>query len=101
MNTENKKTYEQKLLESIYLVCKKHPQLVNFTFNKTKTRLSDQPQNILREAFAFSSGEYVLVQVMLDLWSGSGHVNLYDIVSTLDDENFKNVIMALLHLRNI
>ncbi len=101
ISTQDINLYANKTFEAIQLVFHKHPSLIDFMFEKNRKRLSDFPENLLKKAIAYSSGEYILIQVALDLWSGSGNVNLYDLLTTLDKENFKNVLNALILLRKI
>jgi hypothetical protein len=43
----------------------------------------------------FSHGETVLCDVALDLWDGTGHATIADVVATLDDANLCRVIEAI------
>jgi hypothetical protein len=47
----------------------------------------------------YSHGETVLCDVALDLWNGTGHATIADVVATLDDANFTRVVEAMAMIR--
>jgi hypothetical protein len=81
-----------KLLAAIKTSLKKHPQLIQFIFDRDKPQLRKSSEKLLYESYSFSSGEYL----QLDLWSASGNVNIDDIVTILDENNFINVLNGLI-----
>jgi len=46
-----------------------------------------------------SDGEKVLIRIALDIWSGSGDAKVWELIETLDDYNFSNVLKGLAVLR--
>jgi hypothetical protein len=98
---KNASASDTKMFAAISISLKKHPHLINYLFEKHRPRLSDAAENILEASFALSSGENLLIQIALDMWSGSGGTNIYDMLTVLDDQNFVNVLSALLTLRQM
>ena len=58
-------------------------------------------EELLREALAFPLVDRILARVALDLWSGRGQVQLWDLVEGLDDETYQCVLAGLRHLKPI
>ena len=85
--------------ESLNLIFQKHPQFLAYLFEKDRPKLRQEPEILLSEAGGFSTGEKILIRIGLDLWSGVGNVQLWDIVERLDEENYHNVLVGLRHLR--
>jgi hypothetical protein len=89
---------EQKLFTAInYFLCR-HPKLLDFVFDPKKPRLRKPPEKLLIEGRYLSSGEYLMVRVAMDLWSGSGNAKVYELIENLDPENFKRVLKAIIDL---
>jgi hypothetical protein len=93
--------YERRMQETLNLIFRNHPNLLEFLFDKESPQLRHEPGYLLSEASVFSSGEKILVRVGLDLWSGTVGVSLWDIVERLDVCNYQNVLAGLRHLRRI
>jgi hypothetical protein len=85
--------------EALNLIFSKHPEFLEFLFEKSEPRLRDEPEVLLSEAGVFSTGEKILLRIALDLWCGQGHVDLWDIVERLDLRNYEHVLAGLRHLR--
>ena len=96
----NPSSSDQKIFEIIQRALRKHSKLLTLIFDPHKARLAAAPEQILYEAEAFSSGEFLLTKVALDLWSASGNANIYDLLTVLDEDNFIFVIQAILQLKN-
>ena len=91
---------DQSLFEAIRTVCAKHPEILIFLFNQQRPELRRAPEQLLFEARGFSSGQYALIKIAIDLWSGSTvYSDLNEILYTLDSDNFSNVILALVKMR--
>lgn len=101
LNWQGAGRHERRMQEVLNLIFQNHPQLLGFLFEGEHARLRGVPEELLVEACAFSTGERILVRVALDLWSGTGHVHLWDMVERLDDENYHHVLAGLRHLRPI
>jgi hypothetical protein len=99
LNWKTCSTEERRLADIIHLIFKPYPELEQFLFNAKTPNLNEPPEFLLAQIGAFSSGEQVLIRVVLDLWSGEGDTPLFDIIHRLDDRNFTHVMAALLYLR--
>jgi hypothetical protein len=101
MNTwTNPLESEIKQYKIIAMIFAKHPKLLEFFFDKKEPKLNWPPDEMLDQASVFSSGEYVLIKVALDIWSGSGDALLWEILDTLDNDNFTKVIKGLIFFRS-
>ena len=87
-----------KRLAAISTMLDGHPKLITFLFHPSKPELNDAPKTLQTRARAFSSGERVLINVGLDLWSDSGDTKVLDLF-TLDSECLRRAITALIALK--
>jgi len=101
LNWKGPGRHERRMQEVFNLIFQNHPQFLEFLFEGERARLRLEPEELLIEAGAFSLGEQILIRVALDLWSGQGHVHLWDMVELLDDGNYHHVLAGLRHLRPI
>lgn len=85
--------------EAISRVFFTHDYLLPFLFDtrEPKTRLS--PEALLRQASAFSKGEFLLIKIALDIWSSSGDTKLVELIEDLDPQNFYFVLESLVITR--
>ncbi len=79
---------ERRLLKGISLVLGKHPKLLLFVFDAAVPRLRALPEVLLAESETFSAREDLLVRVALDLWSGCGNAQVWEIVEYLAYDEF-------------
>lgn len=97
---QNASSNDQFQFEAIRIVFAKYPELLKFLFDQNKPELRKPPAQIIKEARGFSSGQYVLIKVAIDIWNGSTcYAKINEILYTLDPDNFSNVILALTKLR--
>lgn len=101
LNWKNTNRYEKRMQEVFNQVFRYNPWLLDFLFDKEMPQLRLEPERLIGDAEAFSSGERTLIRVGLDLWNGSGNVGLWEIIEKLDIHNFQGVIGGLGHLRQI
>ncbi len=87
--------------QAIDMIFGSRPGLKSHMFGQDKFRLCAEPEDILENALGLSSGEQILLKIALDLWSGSGQTDLYDLLTTLDEGNFINFLKALLIMRGL
>jgi hypothetical protein len=92
---------DRRVFRAIEILLSNHPQLLDFLFKKKEALLSSSPQSIKRKSRCFSSGEQILIQIALDIWSGSGKAKFLDIVNRLDIENINHVISTMQYLNRI
>jgi hypothetical protein len=87
--------------ETLHLVFRYEPWILGFIFDPDMPQLRLEPEVLLEDAKELSTRDRVLVRIGLDLWNGSGHVSLWDIIEKLDVYNFQGVIAGLGNLRRI
>ena len=85
--------------QAVARVFRNHPNLLDFLFEPERPRLRCAPEDMLRQIRGLSSSEQILIRIALDIWSGSGNAKLWQIMETLDDGNFANVLDALAFAR--
>lgn len=64
-------------------------------------RLRARPEIILYDSWEFSQEKQLLVRAALDIWNGSGHVFLWELLSSLSPQNFSQIIAALIECREL
>lgn len=84
--------------QAITLVLKKHNNLKNHCFDTQKIELRQSPHKILESAGGYSTGEKLLLKVVLDIWNGTGNAKIRDVIEKLDARNFTNVLEGFKHL---
>lgn len=87
------------MMEVMNLLFRYHPKLLAFLFDPDRARLRQQAEWLMEEAGGFSSGEQMLIRIALNLWNGHGTVTLWDVIETLDQRNYHQVLLGLQHLR--
>jgi hypothetical protein len=92
---------DRRIFKAIEVLLTNHPKLLDFLFKKEEALLSSSPQLIKRKSRCFSSGEQVLIQIALDIWSGSGKAKFLDILNRLDIENTNHLILTIQYLNRI
>ena len=86
-------------LEAIQILLCHHSKLFLFLFDPLNYCLNTSPDVLLEKATCFSSGEYILIQMALDIWSSSGYAHIYELLLHLDYKNFCRAIEAFHLLR--
>ena len=87
-------TEDQKRLEVISNLLWPHEKLLLFLFKTNKPELNGSPEEMKERAQCFSSGERVLINLALDVWSGSGDTKVMDLTK-LDPANLQKAFTAL------
>ena len=101
MTWESANPGDKVLKEVIFRLFNSDERLVDFVFDAETPRLRKRAGILKEDAWHFSDGEQILIRSALDFWSGSGHVNLWELLDGLDDENLKRVLRAIAELREI
>ena len=70
-------------------------RLLDFLFDPLKAELRASASELLTQMGCFSSGEKIRLQVSLDIWSGEGHTDLSDLLSSLSPYGFGTVLQSL------
>jgi hypothetical protein len=91
-------SFEWKQIEAISLVLSNHYKLLEFLFETDRPSLRSSPEQLLEWSEGFSSGEQTLIRVALDIWSSSGNARICELLKTLDQDNFDNVLSGLQYL---
>lgn len=99
LNWKNTNRYQKRMQETLNEVFRYSPHLLGFLFDEGIAQLRLDPEWLLVEAESLSGGERTLIRVGLDLWNGTGHVSLWDIIERLDVYNFQGVVSGLRTLR--
>ena len=92
--------YEQRQYLAIAQIFQNNSKLLEFFFSLTQPRLSRPPEQILKDARVFSSGEQVLVSVALDIWDGSGATKLMDVFAKLETSQAANILKTLMNFQS-
>jgi len=81
---------EMKLVD---IILNSYPKLKRYLFKNNY--LSDNPNNLIKNSYSFSTGEKIIIKIILDIWDGSGNALFKDIYGVLDNKNFNNVIEVI------
>jgi hypothetical protein len=92
---------ERIAIHCIHILFGGDERLLQLFFHHKELRLRESPEDLLSEARALSRGEFLLVQVAMDLWCGEGKTNLSDLLTSLDEGNFLRVLQALAYKREM
>ncbi len=90
---------ERRLLQAISNIFSESPKLLDFLFDPEKPKLRAMPEVLLLEAEDFSAKEDLLIRVALDMWSGSGSAEVWELLEYLDNASLIRVAKALEFLR--
>jgi len=88
-------------IQAIHYLFDSDERLIYFLFHHKKTELRESPRTLLEEARAFSHGEFLLIQVAIDIWCDQGGAKLSDLFSVLDDDNIFRLLCAIVRLRGL
>ena len=92
---ENADQSDLRLLKAISILFDNNFKLLEFFFNSREAKLCFSAHKMREDAQIFSSGEYLLVRIALDIWSGEGSIHFNEIYQTLDSEGISNVLKSL------
>ena len=101
LNWQEPGRHQSRMMETLNIIFARHPELLDFLFERDHPKLKQGSEFLLKASAGFSSGEHLLIRVALDLWNGSGTVEMWQIIEVLDDNNYENVLLGLRHLRQI
>ena len=91
-----------KVVTSIQILLgKKNERFLTFLFDPNMPKLRKRAGILVEDSWGFSHGEQLLIKASLDLWSGSGHAPLWDLIETWDDSNWIRFIQCLCYLKGI
>jgi len=89
-------------LRAISVLLNHNQALLDFLFDRENPRLRKRAGILRDDAWRFSEREQLLIRVVLDLWSGSGHVQLWEMTEAWGkvDWTLFSVAISELHPRN-
>ena len=94
----NAKNEERRLLNAIRILLGNDPRLLAFLLDPNSPRLRRRAGILQEDAWNLSDGEQLMVRAALDLWSGSGHLQLWEMIETWDPTSWIHFIRAVREL---
>lgn len=101
INWQSATKQEQKLLEGISILTAHREDLLRFLLDPLKPRLRQRPGILRDESWCFSHGEVLVIQAALDLWSGGGHLQIWECIEIWDNENWLRFLAAIGTIRGL
>lgn len=98
---QSAKKSEQKLFQAISILLGHDKNIINFLFHPTEPKIKKRAGILRDDAWVFSDEEALAIRAALELWSGSGHVNLWELVEKWGDRNWLNFILAICELKDL
>lgn len=92
---------ENGLLRAITILFGNDEKLLNFLFDPKVPKIRKRAGILRDESWELDDREQLLVRTALDIWSGSGHVQIWELLENLDEKNLSNCIVALCELNGI
>jgi hypothetical protein len=92
---------DKRLVRSIFLLVGSEPKFLEFLFDPKEPRIRRRAGILRDEARVFSEAEQLVVRAALDLWCGSGHVQLWELIEAWDAEQWARFIRAIGELKNL
>lgn len=89
-----------KLFKSISMLLDNNQEILDFLFDPKSPRLRRRAGILRDDAWKFSEEDQLFVRVALDLWSGSGHVQLWELAEAWGPEIWKRFSTAILQLKS-
>ena len=86
-------------IRAIHALFGSDERLLQFLFHHKMAELRAEPIELIEQARAFSHGEFLLVQVAIDLWCDQGGSRLSELLSTLDDSILMRLMRAIAIMR--
>jgi hypothetical protein len=74
---------------------------MDFLFDTERPRLRRRAGVLKEDAWCFDNSEQILIRTGLELWSGSGHVFVWELLETLDDESLGRVLLSIVEMREV
>lgn len=94
----DKKSHD--LFNAISVLVGADEKLIEFLFDPIRPRLRKRAGILRDDSWSFTEEEQLALRVALDLWSGSGHVQLWELIEAWSGEHWQRFSMAMsvLHL---
>ena len=84
-----------KLFRVISALVRDNEHLLKFLFDRNQPRLRARAGLLREESWAFPEEDQLLIRVALDIWSGSGHVQLWELAEAWDKEQWEAFARAV------
>lgn len=97
----NASANESVIRQCISLLLDYDQRLIDFIFERERPRLRKRAGILIEDSWAFSHGEQLLIRAALDLWSGSGHLQLWEMLETWDDSTWAHFVGAVAEYRRL
>jgi hypothetical protein len=92
---------EIRLTTSIGLLFGFDSALKEFVFDPRSPRLRHRPGILRDEAWRFDTAQQCKVKAALDIWSGAGHLRLFEMLEEWDQQGWTDFIKAICLLKEI
>jgi hypothetical protein len=86
---------ERALIAAISALLGGNQRLLDYLFDASRTRLRKRAGILKEDSWRFSASEPLLIRAALDFWSGSGHVQLWEMLEEWDEEHWRNFIRGI------
>ena len=86
---------EKKILQAIAVLLGNDKNLLNFLFEADTPRLRKRAGILKEDSWRLSDEEQFLIRAALDLWNGSGHLQLWEMIETWDQGHWNNFTKAI------
>jgi hypothetical protein len=98
---KNASADELKLIEVISKLLDDNEQLLTFLFESTLPKLRKRAGVLKEDSWKFTGEEALLIRVALDIWSGSGHVQLWELIEGWRPEDWRRFILLIMELGDV
>ena len=86
---------------AIFTLFYSDPELFEYFFINHGMNLSLRPGLMHEALWQFNRNDQSLIKAALDLWSGNGHLYLFEMLADWDERSWVNFIKAIRILKNI
>jgi len=98
---QNASASEVVIYQCVSLLCDYDKRLIDFIFDPKRPRIRKRAGILIEDAWGFSHGEQLLIRAALDLWSGNGHLALWEMLETWDDATWARFIRVIGEYRRL
>jgi hypothetical protein len=92
---------DKRLVRSIFLLVGAEPRVIEFLFDPKAPRIRKRAGILRDEARVFEPSQELVVRAALDIWCGSGHVQLWELIEAWDAEHWARFIRAIGELKDL
>lgn len=92
---------EKRLFDAISVLLGSNPNLLQFLFDPIRSKIRKRPGLLRDDSWPFSHGEQLLIRASLDIWSGGGHLQFWEMLETWDSLTWINFFRAIAKLKDL